>query len=344
MALQSSGSISLNEIHIEAGGSSGTSASINDSDIRDLINKSSATQMSFSEWYGASAAVDITSGTTINGQSNRQEITVSNFISSGGTLRIPSGFWIWSDSTSTPAMTIDIPCTILNEGKIIGKGGAGGYGASNSGNGYDGGDAIKINSGVSNVTITNSSGAFIGGGGGGGGASNTSQYYSGGGGGAGGGFGGNGNGAPPSLGGDGGILNAQGVSPQQFHPNGTNYYGSGGIGGDAGGGGVASSMNSSQRSGGGGGGGRIIPGSASSTPNQYHSSGGGAGNAGTAGGAPNNFQMSGGGGGWGAAGGDGYTGVSNSSVCQGGAGGKAIEDTGNSYTLNNSGTIYGATT
>ena len=55
MALQTSGAISLNEIHIEAGGSSGTQVSMNDSDVRDLIGKSSATQMSFNEWYGASA-------------------------------------------------------------------------------------------------------------------------------------------------------------------------------------------------------------------------------------------------------------------------------------------------
>ena len=55
MALQSSGAISLNEIHIEAGGSSGTTASINDSDIRGLIDKSSGATMSFNEWYGASA-------------------------------------------------------------------------------------------------------------------------------------------------------------------------------------------------------------------------------------------------------------------------------------------------
>ena len=54
MTLQSSGSISLNEIHIEAGGSFGTQASINDSDIRALIGKSSGAQMSFNEWYGAS--------------------------------------------------------------------------------------------------------------------------------------------------------------------------------------------------------------------------------------------------------------------------------------------------
>ena len=53
MALPLSGPISLNEIHIEAGGTSGTQAGINDSDIRGLISKGSGVQMSFSEWYGA---------------------------------------------------------------------------------------------------------------------------------------------------------------------------------------------------------------------------------------------------------------------------------------------------
>ena len=56
MPLTNSGAISLNDIHVEAGGSSGTTASINDSDIRGLINKASGATMSFSEWYGASAA------------------------------------------------------------------------------------------------------------------------------------------------------------------------------------------------------------------------------------------------------------------------------------------------
>lgn len=57
MALQTSGAISLNDIHVEAGGSSGTQASINDADIRGLIGKSSGAQMSFNEWYGASAGI-----------------------------------------------------------------------------------------------------------------------------------------------------------------------------------------------------------------------------------------------------------------------------------------------
>jgi len=55
MALPSSGAISLNQMHIEAGGTSNTQVSLNDADIRDMIDKGSQVQMSFSEWYGASS-------------------------------------------------------------------------------------------------------------------------------------------------------------------------------------------------------------------------------------------------------------------------------------------------
>lgn len=73
MALQTSGAISLNQIHIEAGGSSGTTASLNDADIRGLIGKASGATMSFSEWYGASATLDtqtVTAGYAPAGQYN----------------------------------------------------------------------------------------------------------------------------------------------------------------------------------------------------------------------------------------------------------------------------------
>lgn len=55
MALQNSGAISLNQIHVEAGGTSGTQASLNDADIRGLIGKVSGASNSFNEYYGASA-------------------------------------------------------------------------------------------------------------------------------------------------------------------------------------------------------------------------------------------------------------------------------------------------
>jgi hypothetical protein len=56
MPLPGSGQISLNQIHVEAGGSSGTQASMNDSDIRAMIGKGSGASNSFNEYYSVSAA------------------------------------------------------------------------------------------------------------------------------------------------------------------------------------------------------------------------------------------------------------------------------------------------
>ena len=390
MALQSSGQISLQDIHDEAGGTTNSTAqaSINDTDIRELISKSSGTLMAFNEWYGAEAETTAVSGTAVNGQSNLQEITVSDYISSGGIFVIPSNFWIWSDSTSTPALIIDIPCTIKNNGYIIGKGGTGGaYSPSGSFSftaGSAGGDAIKINSSVSNVTIINNSGAFIAGGGGGGGSSvdnsDPADKGAAGGGGAGGGAGGNGlggNSGNQFTGGPGGPINGYG-SNAGFTSN--NVYvdfvapGFVGYGGGSGGGCGGQDFSSGRRAGGGGG--RrldaIVEGSYTGAPNTFPRSStnndfgctgshtgafGGVGVGSVSGGTDNTFfgaggaaggaapvstVHAGGGGGWGQAGGTSTK--SNNNKKSGGAAGKAIEDNGNSFTLSNSGTIYGATT
>lgn len=61
MPLQTSGQISLNDIHVEVGGTSGTEVSINDADVRGLIAAASGAQMSFSDWYGKSN-VDVSVG------------------------------------------------------------------------------------------------------------------------------------------------------------------------------------------------------------------------------------------------------------------------------------------
>ena len=65
MALQSSGQISLNDLHVEAGGTSGTQCSMNDSDIRGLIGKASGAQSSFSNFHGASAVSNWSSTMTV---------------------------------------------------------------------------------------------------------------------------------------------------------------------------------------------------------------------------------------------------------------------------------------
>lgn len=346
MALQTSGAISLNDIHVEAGGTTGSQASINDSDIRGLIGKSSGAQMSFSEWYGATAETTLTSAGTVNGQNQRQEITVSSFISSGGTLVIPSSLWVWSDSTSTAALTIDIPCTVKVEGKVIGKGGAAGTNPwwGNSA-GSAGGPAIKINSGVSGVTVVCASGGYIAGGGGGGGPANNGSSP---GGGAGGGAssrpGESSSTVTPAA---GGALNATGGTGLgwgyyigTFTPGAGNSGGGGGAGG--GGGHYIYTGADAGLSTGGGGGGRILPGTggggSTSSGGGQGGDGGSAGNAGSG----STFYGSGGGGGWGAAGGSGSISGSGGGT-SGGSGGKAIDDSGVTYTLTNNGTIYGGT-
>ena len=129
---------------------------------------------------GGGGIVTLTSQTLINGQSNYLNVTASNFVGAGGTIIIPTDFWVWSND-STAALIVDVAnCTIENNGKIIGKGGDG---AAASPTGENGRVAIELNSGVTGVTIINAAGSFIAGGGGGGGRGYDGQ----GGGGAGGG-------------------------------------------------------------------------------------------------------------------------------------------------------------
>lgn len=83
MALQTSGAISLNDIHVEAGGTTSTSVTVNDSDVRGLISKASGAQMSFSEWYGASNSIvaDIVnfSASSYRGYVGSDAVTVSQY-------------------------------------------------------------------------------------------------------------------------------------------------------------------------------------------------------------------------------------------------------------------------
>ena len=77
MALQSSGQISLDDIHVEAGGTSGTEAQINDSDIRGLIGASSASEMEFADFYGASSSASFV-GAVTRTESDEQGIDSSS--------------------------------------------------------------------------------------------------------------------------------------------------------------------------------------------------------------------------------------------------------------------------
>ena len=274
----------------------------------------------------------------VNGYAQQKEITISDFISAGEIITIPANLYVWSDDTSNPALTIDIACTIINNGVIMGRGGNGGSAVSGSQAGNDGGSAIKINSGVTGVTITNNSGAYIFGGGGGGSAGFVAIESCGGGGGAGGGKGGRGSEETTLT--AGGAIGASGSSSPRTY---------GGVGGENGGSGGSSNNDNSTTDGGasGGGGGRKTTFGIAYAPtvgsSMFASRGGSGGNANNTGGNASGGLSAmfrggaGGGGGYGANGGIGENGTTV------GSGGKAIDDSGVTYTLTNNGTIYGGT-
>ena len=343
MALPASGAISLNQVNVELGNSGTANINMNSAAVRGLFGIASGA-ISMSDGYGKSSETVLVNQGTINGQSNRKQITVSDFIDAGGTLVVPSGFWVWSDDTAVAAMIVDIACTIKIEGKVIGKGGAGGH---NPRNPTSGGAAISVTS--SGVTIQNLSGAYIAGGGGGGAFSATSA---GSGGGAGGGAGGEHEMNPPTGAGVGGVLNASGTNGQGFIYPSTSYNpaaGRAGMGGGAGGGGGYYNFQAGYPELGytyaGGGGGRILPGTGGAGGSGVPQGGGTGGNGGSGSGAGANSGNpwggvsydygNGGGGGWGASGGG--------SGSRGGASGGAAIASTTSYTLSNSGTVYGAT-
>ena len=113
-------------MHVEAGGSTGTLATINDSDIRGLIGKSASVQMAFNEWYGASARVAV--NLTLSSNTNNYNI----YSNRGG---------------SYSAGKTDVTLTI-NSGVTVGSTSTGAY-ALDTGSGWTSGDTISItNSGT----------------------------------------------------------------------------------------------------------------------------------------------------------------------------------------------------
>lgn len=345
MALNSSGPISLagttagQSIELENGGNGTTQISLNDTAVRSLAGVTTPnSQITMpTDFYGKSNVVNINYSFTANtANASLNVTTISGYVAgkSNITIAVNAGVYLYSTSTGTPGLSLSggqsgDTITLINNGYIMGQGGAGGEGlcyASGTVTGSAGGTALQIGF---NTTITNNS--YIGGGGGGGGGANgCTNGTGGGGGGAGGGAGGRGNynnGTNISAGGTGGGIGAAGTSggaalacvPHGGGGGGRIFPGSGGAGGNVGAGGGAG--------GGGGGfdcrpyGGALIPGA----------------NGGSAGSVGNNATAAGGGGGgWGASGGSGNPGGTP------GAGGKAINLNGYTATRNGAGTTYGA--
>jgi len=315
MALPSSGTISLNDIQTEFGGTNPISMSEyyrGGSFVTDN-NTSVPTSgtIDMGDFYGAVKLFSFTIST------DTQEANLSTLATAAGwngtdpvSATISSGVYLWSDDTSVGGLTIPSSMnglvTITNNGYIIGRGGDAG--------GNDGGPALVNN--ATGVTLTNASGAYIAGGGGGGGNSVS-------GGGAGGGnaisqYGTRYGGAIGQAGqvGNGGGNAYHGGSGGNFRNNSSSDYiypiGSGG-------GRILSSDGAL-------GGGKCDTGT--------YGYGGGAGGVGGEAGSQGCNNGTGGGGGWGAAGGNGGSSA-------GGAGGAAISGTAIA-TYTNNGTVYGS--
>jgi hypothetical protein len=182
--------ISLGDVNVELGRSATAEISMNDAALRGLAGVASGS-VGMSSLRGKAN----TFAHTIS--SNQQELNLYTYLVGQGwnttsavQLAIANGVYIWSDNTSVAALNTGglYPggLTIVNNGFIIGKGGAGGGINTENGSAYlpsAGGPAITLTAAVS---IDNTNG-YIGGGGGGGAAG---AFSGGGGGGAGGGLGG----------------------------------------------------------------------------------------------------------------------------------------------------------
>ena len=247
MTLPASGPLSLSAVNTELQLSSTATISLNDTLVRTLFGVSSgAISMSsgYSKEYMKSIAVsanqtnlDLRTYALANGWSTSQLLQVT----------INGGVYLLANSTSASALTVSgsFPSGVrlINNGVIVGYGGAGGAGSINSNGaaGGAGGTGMSISSAIS---ITNNSTIAGGGGGGGGGAgSNYGDLYGGGGGGGGatygaGGAGGSGTGPGTGTGRAGGAasLTTGGSSgPGNYSPGGAGggWGAAGGTGGNS---------------------------------------------------------------------------------------------------------------
>lgn len=264
MALQSSGAISIANIVTEFGGTAPHSLSEyyrgGGLTTTNNTNVPTSGSISLGNFYGGvrQFAFTISSNQT-NANLRTLAVNAGWNQSDPVAATINSGVYISGNSTGTPALTVNgsFPggVSLINNGFIVGMGGAGGKGGFNGGVGSGGGLALSVSSAIS---ITNN-GTVAGGGGGGGGGKAV--------------YGGDGYGFATYTGGGGGggrssnAANSGAGARGDSGGSGTNFFGS------AGGSGTVSSA------GGGGGGGVNGPFSAGAG-----GAGGGWGSAGSAGG------------------------------------------------------------
>ena len=176
MTLPASGAISLNNVNVELGLSGTTTISMNQASVRTLFGVPSGA-IAMSDGYGKSNQFAFTISSN---QTNANLRTLALNAGWPGTAKvvatINSGIYISSNSTGTPALTVNgsFPggVELINNGTIVGMGGAGGAGTpggfgSGGGAGSSGGTALSVSVAL---TLNNLNTLAGGGGGGGGGA------------------------------------------------------------------------------------------------------------------------------------------------------------------------------
>lgn len=232
MTMVSSGQISLvgtgtvgglnQSVEVELGGTGSTQLGLTDSAPRTLAGVASG-QISLYSFYGKSNTFSFTISANVSNANLRSLAVAAGWNEDSAVVAtINSGIYVSSNSTGTPALTVNgtFPngVSLINNGYIIGMGGNGGAGmyapsstsgsATNPNRGTAGGNALTASVAVS---ITNN--GTIGGGGGGGGGSGWGSYsvdaYNSAGVGGGGGGGGRSSNAANTTGGAGGGVAAQ---------------------------------------------------------------------------------------------------------------------------------------
>lgn len=141
MPLPTTGPLSLNDLHVEAGGTTGTTCSLNDEDIRDLIGKGNNASNGIVEYRGASRDVSFTYeliGGGGAGGYGRSDGSGSGTAPSGGNTEISgSGFTTVSSAGGAGGRNSVIsPSTMTGrsgEASFYGSGGSGGANAAPGG-------------------------------------------------------------------------------------------------------------------------------------------------------------------------------------------------------------------